>query len=59
MGIGIALALVGIIVFISFMVWLRQNLYSPDLNMFSISIFLTTGFICLGVGTFLAVWSRP
>jgi xanthine/uracil permease len=59
MGIGIALALFGIIVFVSFMVWLHQHLYSPEANMVTISIPLTIGFICLGVGTFLAVWSRP
>jgi hypothetical protein len=57
MGIGIALGLVGIIDMVSVMVWLRQRLDAPDVNIFGISISLSVGFICLGIGTFLAVWS--
>ena len=58
MGIGIALGIFGIIVIVSGMVWLRQRLDITDINIFGMFIPLIVGFICLGVGTFLAVWSR-
>ena len=58
LGIGIALGIFGIIVIVSGMVWLRQRLDITDINIFGMFIPLIVGFICLGVGTFLAVWSR-
>jgi hypothetical protein len=56
MGLGIALVVLGAIDIVSVMVWLRQRLDIPDVNMFGIVIPLIVGFACLGIGTFLAVW---
>ena len=58
-GLGIALAMVGAIDIVSVMVWLRQRLDIPSVNIFGIVIPLIVGFVCLGIGTFLAIWSRP
>lgn len=59
MGLGIVLAVFGAINIVSVMLWLRQHLDVPDVNMFLIWIPFIVGFVCLGIGTFLAIWSGP
>jgi len=57
MGLGIVLAVLGAVDIVSVMVWLRRSVYVADINTFWIVIPLIVGFVCLGIGTFLAVWS--
>jgi hypothetical protein len=58
MGIGIALGVFGLIDIALVMAWLGQYANIAILDRYGMLIPMVIGFICLGIGTFLVIWSR-